>query len=178
PSEPPILVVSDDAAEAAAATGCEVRSYRGFSVEPIDAVAGAIRALADAVGTRRVATEPGYLPAALAAVIEWLDVGDGLRLAQAVKDPDEIARIRASIALCDAGQAEARARAAPGTTELELWTALRAAIEREAGARTPIVADCVAGPRTGEIGGPPESRVMQEGELVLVDLVPRRDGYW
>jgi Xaa-Pro aminopeptidase len=175
---PPILVVSDDVAEAAAATGCEVRSYRGFSVEPIDAVGGAIRALVDAVGGRRVATEPGFLPAALAAAVEWVDVGDGLRLAQAVKDADEIERIRGAIALCDAGQAEARARAAPGMTELDLWTLLRAAIERDAGARTPIVADCVAGPRTGEIGGLPGSRVMREGELVLVDLVPRREGYW
>src|SRR2546423_6698640 len=55
PGEPPILVVSDDDAEAAAAAGCEVRSYRGFSVEPLEPVAGAARALADAVGGRRVA---------------------------------------------------------------------------------------------------------------------------
>ena len=178
PDGHPILVVSDDAAEAAAATGCEVSSYRGFSVEPIDAVGGATRALVAAVGTRRVATEPGYLPVALAAAVEWVDAGDGLRLALAVKDADEIARIRGAIALCDAGLAEARASAAPGMTELELWTLLRGAIEREAGARTPIVADCVAGPRTGEIGGLPENRAMQEGELVLVDLAPRRDGYW
>jgi Xaa-Pro aminopeptidase len=178
PDGPPILVVSDDAADAAAATGCEVSSYRGFSVDPIDAVGGATRALSETLGRRRVATEPGYLSAALAAAVDWVDAGDGLRLAQAVKDADEIGRIRGAIALCDAGQAEARARAAPGMTELELWTLLRAAIEREAGARTPIVADCVAGPRTGEIGGLPENRVMREGELVLVDLVPRRDGYW
>jgi Xaa-Pro aminopeptidase len=178
PGGRPILVVSDDAAEAAAATGCEVSAYRGFSVGPIDAVGGARRALAAAVGGRRVATEPGHLPAALAADVDWVDAGEGLRLAQAVKDSDEIDRIRGAIALCDAGQAEARARATPGMTELELWTLLRGAIERDAGARTPIVADCVAGPRTGEIGGVPANRAMSEGELVLVDLVPRRDGYW
>jgi Xaa-Pro aminopeptidase len=39
--EPPVLIVSDDDAEGAAVTGCEVRSYRGFSVEPLDAVGGA-----------------------------------------------------------------------------------------------------------------------------------------
>jgi Xaa-Pro aminopeptidase len=176
---PPVLVVSEDAADAAAATGCEVSTYRGFSVEPIDPVGGALAALAVALGgRRRVATEPGYLPAALAAGVDWVDVGERLRLAQAVKDEDEIALIRDAVALCDAGQAEARARAEPGMTELELWTLLRAAIEREAGCRTPIVADCVAGPRTGEVGGAPGERPIEEGDLVLVDLVPRRDGYW
>ena len=178
PDGPPILVVSDDDAEAAAATGCEVSTYRGFSVEPIDAVGGASRALAAAVGNRQVAAEAGALPAALAQMIEWVDVGDGLRLAQAVKDTDEVELIRGAIALCDTGQAEARARAEPGMTELELWSLVRLAIEREAGARTPIVADLVAGPRTGEIGGLPENRPIREGELVLIDLVPRRAGYW
>ena len=178
PEGPPILVVSDDDAEAAAATGCEVSSYRGFSVEPIDPVGGATRALAEAVGGRRVATEAGSLPAALAQTIDWVDVGDGLRLAQAVKDPDELALIRAAIALCDAGQRETRARAEPGMTELELWSLVRLAIEREAGARTPMVADLVAGPRTGETGGAPGNRPIEEGDLVLVDLVPRRAGYW
>jgi Xaa-Pro aminopeptidase len=178
PDSPPILVVADDAAAGAEATGCEVITYRGFSVEPIDPVGGATRALVEALDGRRVATEPGYLPAALAAHVEWVDVGDGLRLASAVKDPDELDRIRGAIALCDAGQAEARARAEPGMTELELWALVRSAIEREAGGRTPIVADCVAGPRTEETGGAPGSRPIGEGELVLADLVPRRDGYW
>ena len=178
PDGPPILVVSDDDAEAAAAAGCEVSTYRGFSVEPIDPVGGATAALVAAVGGRRVATEAGWLPAALAEAIDWVDGGDALRAAQAVKDADELELIRAAIALCDAGQAEARARAEPGMTELELWSLVRLAIEREAGGRTPVVADLVAGPRTGETGGAPENRAIGAGELVLVDLVPRRAGYW
>jgi Xaa-Pro aminopeptidase len=173
-----ILVVSDDAADAAAATGCEVRSYRGFSVEPIDPVGGATRALMEAVSGRRVATEAGYLPAALAVGLDTVDLGDRLRLVQAVKDDDEVVRIRAAVALCDAGQAEARTRAEPGMTELELWSHLRLAIESAAGARTPIVADCVAGPRTGDIGGAPGTRQIEDGDLVMVDLVPRLEGYW
>src|SRR6266446_10992188 len=54
--EAPVLIVSDDDAESAAATGCEVRSYRGFSVEPLDPVGGAMRALTYAAAGRRVAT--------------------------------------------------------------------------------------------------------------------------
>jgi Xaa-Pro aminopeptidase len=63
-------------------------------------------------------------------------------------------------------------------TELELWALVRAAIEGEAGARTPVLADLVAGPRTAEVGGAPGSRALADGDLVLCDLVPRRDGYW
>jgi Xaa-Pro dipeptidase len=178
PGETPILVVSEDDAEAAAALGCDVRSYRGFSVEPLDPVGGAARVLADAVGGRRVAAEAGALPAALAEQIEWVDLGDGLRLAQAVKDDDELELIRAAIALCDGGQRAVREHAQPGLTELELWAIVHGAIEREAGARTPVLADLVGGPPTGDTGGAPDDRELREGDLVLCDLVPRRDGYW
>jgi len=173
-----VLIVSDDDAEGAAATGCDVRSYRGFSVEPIDAVGGASSALGEVVGRRRVAVEAGALPAALAAGLDWVDVGSELARGRAVKDSDELPLIRAAIELCDVGQREARLRAEPGLTELELWARVRGAIESAAGARTPILADLVAGPRTAATGGAPESRVMAEGDLVLCDLVPRRAGYW
>jgi len=176
--EAPVLIVSDDDAEGAAATGCDVRAYRGFSVEPIDAVGGASRALAEVVGRRRVGVEAGALPVALAAELDWVDVGSELARARAIKDSDELPLIRAAIELCDVGQREARLRAEHGLTELELWARVRGAIESAAGARTPILADLVAGPRTAAAGGAPENRTMAEGELVLCDLVPRRAGYW
>lgn len=173
-----VLVVSEDDAEAAAATGCDVRTYRGFSVEPLDPVGGAATALAELVGRRRLAVEAAALPAALAERLDWVDVGAELARSRAVKDPEELALIRAAVELCDIGQREARARAEPGLTELELWTRVRGAIESAAGERTPILADLVAGPRTAATGGAPENRAMREGELVLCDLVPRRLGYW
>jgi Xaa-Pro dipeptidase len=176
--EAPVLIVSDDDAEGAAVTGCDVRSYRGFSVEPIDAIGGASSALAEVVGTRRIGVEAGALPAALAAELDWVDVGVDLARVRAVKDSDELPLIRAAIELCDIGQREARLEAEPGLTELELWARVRGAIESAAGARTPILADLVAGPRTATTGGAPENRALAEGELVLCDLVPRRSGYW
>lgn len=178
PDEPPTLIVSEDETVAAAATGCEVVSYPGFGLGPIDPAAGAARALLRAVAGRTVATEPAVLPVALAREISWVDAERELAAARAVKDADEIELVRAAIALCDTGQRAARAAAVPGLTELELWSAVRAAIEREAGGRTPLLADLVSGPRTGEIGGPPGERTLAEGDLVLCDLVPRRAGYW
>jgi Xaa-Pro dipeptidase len=144
----------------------------------MEAVRGAVRALVSAVEGRRVAIEAGAVPAALAEPISWVDVGDELRLAAAVKDPDELELIREAIRLCDVGQREARTRAEPGMTELELWALVCGAMEREAAARTPVLADLVAGLRTAATGGAPGPRSMVAGELVLCDLVPRRNGYW
>jgi Xaa-Pro aminopeptidase len=130
------------------------------------------------VDGRRAAIDAGSFPAALARQIDWVDAGEALVTARTVKDPDEIDRIRAAIAVCDAGQAAARAAATPGMTELDLWAHIRATMERAAGSRIPVMADCVSGARTCDVGGPPSTRRMQEGDLVLVDLVPRVAGYW
>ena len=178
PGTAPILVVSEDEAVAAAAHGCEVASYPGFTVDPLDPVAGAARALAVAADGRTLATEPGALPAALAAQVASVDAASALARARAVKDADEIVLLRAALELCDTGQREARTRAEAGMTEIELWAAVRGAVERAAGERTPLLADLASGERTGATGGPPGTRLLAEGDLVLCDLVPRRAGYW
>ena len=175
---PPVLVVSDDEAEAAMKTGCEVVAYPGFGIGPLDPVGAAARALAEVLDGTRVAIDAGTLPVALAAGLDWVDVGDELASARSVKDPDEVELIRAAISVCDAGQRAARAHAEAGITELELWAAVRGEMERAAGTRLPVLADLVAGLRTTEVGGPPSSRIIEDGDLVLCDLVPRVAGYW
>jgi Xaa-Pro dipeptidase len=172
------LVVSEDEEEHARKTGCEVVTYPGFGTGPLDTVANAARALGEALDATSVAIDAGSFPAALAADLEWVDVEKELSHARSVKDPDEVERIREAIAVCDAGQAAARAEARPGITELDLWAVARAAMETAAGERIPVLADLVAGPRTSDVGGPPGLRVLEEGDLVLCDLVPRVSGYW
>src|SRR5690606_28400733 len=66
----------------------------------------------------------------------------------------------------------------PGATELDVWAAMRAAIDQAAGGRGPLLADLVSGPRTEEVGGPPGTRTLAEGDLVLCDVVPCLDGIW
>jgi Xaa-Pro dipeptidase len=173
-----VVVASEDEASAVAAAGCEHVSYPGFGTGPLDPVGGAARGLAVAAGGRTLAAELGALPAALVQGLSLVEGTAELRRARAVKDPDEIDRLRAALALCDIGQGTARAAAEPGLAEIELWGAVRAAVEREAGGRTPLLADLASGERTGETGGPPGERVLAEGDLVLCDLVPRRGGYW
>ena len=175
---PPVLVLSEDEAPAAAELGCEAATYPGFTTAPLDPVGGAARALAGAAGRLRVATELGSLPVTLAAGLDVVDASAALGAARAVKDDDEVEAIRAAIAVCDAGQAAARAAAEPGMTELDLWAAVRAAIDGAAGGRAALLADLVSGPRTAEIGGPPSTRELRPGDPVLCDLVPRPAAYW
>jgi Xaa-Pro aminopeptidase len=172
------LVVSEDEEEGARETGCEVVTYPGFGIGPLDTVAHAARALREALDGVSVAIDGGSFPAALTTDLEWIDVEGDLTQARAVKDPDEVERIRRAVAVCDAGQAAARMEARPGITELDLWAMTRAAMEKAAGARLPVLADLVSGPRTAEVGGPPGLRVLEDGDLVLCDLVPRVSGYW
>ena len=66
----------------------------------------------------------------------------------------------------------------PGVSEIALWGELKAGLEVQAGGRLPVLADLVAGVRTGDMGGLPGAYVLQEGDPVIADIVPRLDGYW
>ena len=179
-----LLAVASEDEAASVAEGIDVETFPGFAVEDVDrdgaAVAAALTALA---GARSVSADLVSLPGALAwslarSGVEAVDVGAELRRARAVKDADEIDAIRAAVRVADVGQGTAREELAPGRSELELWSATRLAMDREAGGRIPLLADFVTGPRTAEVGGPPGRRVVSAGELLLVDLVPRPGAYW
>lgn len=192
-SAPPLAVLQPDGSLLAVASedeapsvadGVEVLTFPGFAVEDVDREReGVSRALAALEGVGAVSADLASLPGALAwelarAGVDVVDVRAELRRARAVKDPDELEAIRAAIAVADAGQAAARAGLAAGRSELELWAETRLALERAAGGRIPVLADFVTGERTEEVGGLPEERVVGEGDLLLVDLVPRVGGYW
>jgi Xaa-Pro dipeptidase len=175
------LIVSEDEAPAA---GPDVRAltFPGFAVEDVDRAQALLELLLGAIGSGGlVAAELHSLPGSLVAALgpgRLRDVRHALQSARAVKDPDEIEAIRASTAIADAGQTAARATLRPGADELSLWTETRAAMEHLAGMRLPVLADFVTGARTAEVGGSPSRREIAEGDLLLVDLVPRLGAYW
>jgi len=192
-SAPPVVVVDPDGGTLVIASedeaggllaGVEARTFPGFAVEEIDRPREAARLAVEALGgAGALAVDLHSLPGSVAAElarrgVQLDDVGAELRAARAVKDPDEIQSLRASTRVADAGQAAARSAFRAGKSELEVWGEVRAAMEREAGARTPILADFVTGGRTAEIGGPPGERLVEDDDLLLVDLVPRVGGYW
>ncbi len=178
-----LAVVSEDEA-GGVGQGVETREFAGFAVEDVDRSAQATRLAREALtGARAVAADVASLPGALVVAllgdgVDIVDVGDDLRAARAVKDLDEVEAIRASTSIADAGQKAAREAAGTGRTELDLWSEARTAMERAAGGRVPLLADLVSGERTAEVGGPPGDRALCEGDLVLVDLVPRLGPYW
>jgi Xaa-Pro dipeptidase len=159
--------------------------YEGFTTAPIDPVAGALAALREAVASAaaapaRTLVDGASVPAGLMPAIPGAAEAPtaGLAALTAVKTAAEVAAVEAALRLCEAGHAAARAATREGVDELDVWAAVAAAVESAAGGRTTVIADLLTGPRTEEIGGPPVSRELQRGDLVLADIVPRLDGVW
>jgi Xaa-Pro dipeptidase len=169
-----VAVVSED--EAPALQGIEVVAYTGFTMGPLD-ISAARRAALGSLGLRgRVAVEDGALPVPGVEAVQA--DAHTLRLVRAVKDEDEIERLRAAIRICDAGQAAARSVLRSGLSELEAWGTVQTAMQVAAGERLSLLCDFATGERTAEIGGPPTPRIVQDGDLAIVDLVPRLAGYF
>jgi Xaa-Pro aminopeptidase len=171
-----VAIVSEDEAPALEGGGCEVVTYAGFTQAPLDVYAGRRAALAS-VGLRgRVAVDDLVLPVPDVTAVQADALA--LRLLRAVKDEDEIERIRAAIRICDVGQAAARGALREGASELAAWGVVQTAMEVAAGERLSLLCDFATGERSGEVGGPPGPRVMRTADLAIVDLVPRVAGYF
>ena len=171
-----VAIVSEDEAPALAGATCEVVVYEGFTTGPLEPAAGRAAALASLGLDGRVGVEDALL--ALPGGLPVQADAHALRLLRAVKDVDEIERIRAAIRLCDIGQATAREALRSGVSELAAWAAVQSAMELAAGERLALLCDFVTGDRTAEVGGPPGRRVAGDGELAIVDVVPRLAGYF
>jgi Xaa-Pro dipeptidase len=106
------------------------------------------------------------------------DAGELLAPRRARKDPDEIALIESAAELVAVGQSAVREAAVPGATELDLWLAAQAAMQPVAGTPVEAAVDLMAGARTALVGASPTAHAADDGDPVLFDLSPRRDGYW
>ena len=93
------------------------------------------------------------------------------------KDPDELEVLRLAIRCSDAGETAGLKKIRPGMTELEACLIVHQAAAEVAGEPVQVYGDFVAGPRTGDKGGPPSQRVIGKGELVLLDFSVVIRGY-
>jgi Xaa-Pro aminopeptidase len=164
------LLCSSDEAPGVDPARATTLPYEGFTTAPLDQAAHQVQLLAGLALRGRVA--------AAAVLPEPRDVGTALRGLRAVKTAEELATLRRAIAVCDAGQAAARTAVRAGVTELTAWNQIAGAMEAAAGERLPLLCDLVSGPRTAEIGGYPDDRVIADGDLVICDLVPRIGGMY
>jgi Xaa-Pro dipeptidase len=193
-----LLIVPDQEEGGARATNLlpGLASYPGYVYEtPFDHRQRLGELIVNALGAhlpRRgggLGIQPETLPAGLADEVatafprlRLVDVTSRLAWVRAIKDEAEIARLRHAFEVADAMHAEIRrilrGEATAGLSEIELYSAAKAAGEHEAGERMALHADLLAGPRTADTGGNPGSRVIRNGDLVMADLAPRVDGYW
>jgi Xaa-Pro aminopeptidase len=93
------------------------------------------------------------------------------------KDADELAVMRRSLAASDAAFEAARRQTRPGMTELDVFLLVQEAAQRELGEGAIVYGDFVSGARCEKVGGPPSERVIQAGDLVLVDFSVIVRGY-
>ncbi len=107
-----------------------------------------------------------------------VDLDPLIRSLRRSKDPDELALIRRSVRAGEAAHAAALAEIGPGMTELDAFLVVQAAATLELGEPVQIYGDFVSGPRCeNEMGGPPSHRLIERGDLFLLDFSVIVHGY-
>lgn len=109
---------------------------------------------------------------------KMLLLDDVIRGLRRTKDPDELAIIRQSVRAGEAAHAAAMAEIKPGMTELDAYLVVSAAATRALGQQVLVYGDFVSGPRCEiDRGGPPSNRMINRGELLLLDFSVIVHGY-
>jgi Xaa-Pro dipeptidase len=93
------------------------------------------------------------------------------------KDPDEVEVLRRCMRATEAGQAWARENIRPGMTELDVYCGVSAACIRQAGHPVIVYGDFAVSPGAERRGGPPTDRVLEEGDLFILDFSVVIAGY-
>ncbi len=135
-------------------------------------------------GTARLGLEAhGVTWAQQRSFSEWLD---GLDLVptescvealRAVKEPGEVARIRAACGIADAALAAVLPTLHDGPTEREFARSLEWAMRERGAVRTSFETIVAAGPNGAKPHARPTDRVIGAGELVVIDFGCVVDGY-
>ncbi len=184
------LIVDNWQAEAArnAFVGkIEVVDWYRFRTPPLDREGVALEAVLDLLGKEHAAVgvEPLHLSAYLSSALidrlhfaELFDVSSDIRALRRHKDEDELAVIRAAVEVGEVGHNAARTAAVQGATELDVWGVVHSACVVQAGEPIEMMGDFASGTeRSAQGGGPPTLRVLQNGDLFILDLYPVIHGY-
>lgn len=110
--------------------------------------------------------------------VEIVDLSAVIRPLRRSKDADEVATLRRVMQAGEAGHAAALAEVKPGMTELDAYLMVQNAAIRFLGERAVVYGDFASGPRTAtDKGGPPTDRVIEPGDLLLLDFSVASGGY-
>ena len=116
---------------------------------------------------------------------EWVDFGPQLVDLSGIKTEREIARVRLANEVADFGLAAFFRETVPGRKESEIAAAVESAILTQGIGYKGVAhargeAEVISGPRTGSAWDFPTTtdRVVEEGDLVLIEFAVVADGYW
>ena len=169
--------------------GWKIVSYESFSIDRrIHAVESLADTLLHVLGHHlRIGIEGDYLPSNTRQVLvealkpsELSDLSSTLTAMRVRKDRDEVDRIRKSVRLAEIGVETMLQRAEVGSSEIEVYSSVRAAMEASAGKPIDMYTDMISGEKCLEIGYPlavASSKRMLEGDDVVCDVLVRMDGY-
>jgi Xaa-Pro aminopeptidase len=93
------------------------------------------------------------------------------------KDPDELDALRQCMHATDAGHAWARANVQSGMTELDVYLGVSAACVKAVGHPVIVYGDFAVSPGPERRGGGPTTRVLQSGDLFILDYSVVIHGY-
>lgn len=167
----------------------DAHSYRSMTYscrpDPAHEFAAALDRVLEAAGLRsgKIGIEASFLPAPIERMLrergfEPCDIEAVAVEARIRKRPSEVERMRGAARLVDAGQQTMKDLATAGMTELELASAMTAAMWRAAGRRVPAILWLTAGAASASVGSEPTNRVIASGDIVLNDVVCWADGVW
>ncbi|MDE0199300.1 MAG: Xaa-Pro peptidase family protein [Caldilineaceae bacterium] len=172
-------------------TGCAFVPVVGYTIQqPIDAPARLAEALRELVAgvngsSGRVGAEEKSLTLGLwQALREALPGSEPLSLEgwlmplRAVKTEEELARIREGFRLTTIGHEAGRKAVRLGQREIDVWTEVQSAVEREAGKWMQMGNDCIVGHRPGNMSAAPLDFEIIANDSFILDLSVVVDGYW
>ena len=93
------------------------------------------------------------------------------------KDPDEIALLNRCMQAAGAGFAWSRTGVQPGMTELDVYCEINRACAKAAGQAVIVYGDFAVSPGPERRGGPPTDRVIQPGDMLILDYSVVIGGY-
>jgi Xaa-Pro aminopeptidase len=113
--------------------------------------------------------------------IELIDAGAALTKTRMIKTERELDLLRFAADVNKAGHDELRRQTREaGKNEFDMWAAVMSAMEKTAGHTLMVFGELVTGTRCRMVSYPggPKNVVTQPGDLALMDMSPRVNGYW
>jgi Xaa-Pro aminopeptidase len=111
------------------------------------------------------------------AAAEWLDVEKDISMLRAVKSPAEVAVIRHAYQIAQIGMQAAIDTVSVGVTEREVAAEAESAMRRAGAEGTGIDTIVASGPHARSILARSTFRKIQTGDLVVLTVAPRYEGY-